>query len=203
MPPLRLVAIVAVPVLVAACAQPEARYPQSLAPCDLLPTEAAHKLTDVGAKLGGPQPKESQFIVPDDFCLWRYKQEKAHFWSDYKRGPAERRVFLDVNVISADSGGAPKASTSFAEERARRHQNDERDVTIPGIGDEAYAVTPLIFEKRPETTVQFRRSNALVTVTLSGSDCCVGNGKADIPPDKRRKLVVALAQAVDDYLLQR
>ena len=55
-----------------------------------------------------------------------------------------------------------------------------------------------------EGRLEFRRSNAVVRVSLSGRDCCVRTtGEFDLSAAKRRQLLVSAAKAADQTLSAR
>jgi hypothetical protein len=202
MPALRLVVIALIVALLPGCqAKPEAKYPQSLSACELLPREAAVRVTDVGGKLGAAQAKESHVLVPYQYCLWEYKQSREHSWSAYQAGPVERRLTMRVSVYSAKRRGAAGASGELSGQRDSLVASGTAIVQVPGLGEAAFLATDG-FQGQLTTRIWFRRSNAVVTVELSGRDCCVNKtADADMQAANRRKLVLAAATTADHTLL--
>ena len=188
-------------VLVPACqAKPEAKYPTSLTPCELLPREAAVRVTDVGTKLGAGQAKESHVLIRYKYCEWYYRQPRAHVWSAYRPGPVERRLTIRVSVIPAGRHGADGAAGEYQSERDSRVGDGAVVADLSGPGEEAF-LTSDEFGGRTTAQLTFRRSNAVVTVELSGRDCCRGTG--EMRSANRRKLLIAAATAADHTLLTR
>lgn len=204
MPALRLVVIALILALLPGCqAKPEAKYPQSLSACELLPREAAARVTDVGGKLGAAQAKESRVLVPYKYCLWEYAQSRKHSWSAYRPGPVQRRLTTRVNVYSAEQQGAEGASGELSGQRDSLVASGTAVAEVPGLGEAAFLATDG-FQGQLTTRVWFRRSNAVVTVELSGRDCCLNKTvDTDMQAANRRKLVLAAATATDRTLLTR
>lgn len=184
--------------LVAGCARepkPDARYPESLTPCELLPPESAAKVLDVGAELGPAQPKVSRFIVEKPYCLWKYKQKKKHFW-EVRPGPVERSLTVSVEVFNADENGAIGAK-AFLEASPVAGQQ-----TLTGLGDAAIWSTDR--SNWSIGRIKFQRSNAVVTVTLTGHDWVERTHKGrDIEAAKLRQMVTKTARAIDLQLQSR
>ncbi|MEU4193003.1 hypothetical protein AB0E69_13980 [Kribbella sp. NPDC026611] len=204
MPSLRpVVALSAVLLLLPGChAQPEARYSAGLGPCELLPRPAAVRATDVGAKIGPAQAKESHVLIPYKYCEWAYKQDRKHFWSAYRRGPVERRVTIELQVVSAKKGGAPAAGTRFDGDREDDRKNGAAITPVTGIGESAFQ-TVFTAEGASTGVLEFRRSNAVVTVKLTATDCCRGTSEYEVPSGTRTRLLMTAATAADQTLLTR
>ncbi|MFF0266561.1 hypothetical protein [Kribbella sp. NPDC004536] len=204
MPTPRLVAIVLVLVVLSGC-QPkvDARYPNTLTACDLLPREAAVRVTDVGAQLGTAQAKESHVIVPYKYCEWSYKQPRAHWYSGYKPGPTERELTIHLSVHTKKQHGADGAGAEYGGQRDSQVANGAMVSDLPGIGDAAFLATD-DFHGMVTSRIWFRRSNALVEVELWGRDCCVNRtAETQMQAANRRKLLLAAATAADRTLLAR
>lgn len=204
MPSLRLVAVALAVVFLSAChAEPDAKYPESLGACELLPREAAIRVTDAGGKISAAQEKESHILLPYKYCLWEYKQSTKSFWSAYRPGPIGRQLTINVQVISAKAGGTPVAVTRYVGDRDSYHQNGSGAEAVPGIGEAAFVSTSG-FQGHVTGVLEFRRSNAVVTVQLSGRDCCVRKVvETDMQAANRRRLLLAAATAADQTLLGR
>lgn len=203
MPSLRPVAVVLAIALLPAChAEPEAKYPASLGACELLPREAAIRVTDAGAKLSAAQEKESHILLPYKYCLWDYKQSRKSFWSAYQPGPIGRQLTINVQVVPADSGGAPAAVTRYDGDRDSHHHDGSGEQAVPGIGEAAFASTSE-FQGHATGLLEFRRSNAVVTIRLSGRDCCVRKVETDMQAANRRRILLAVGKTADQTLLTR
>ncbi|HWD82692.1 MAG TPA: hypothetical protein VG497_27515 [Kribbella sp.] len=202
MPLPRLAVIALILALVTGCeAKPEAKYPDSLTACELLPRVAASRVTDVGAKLSDGQAKESHLLFKYKYCEWSYEQPRKHAWSPYQPGPVERRLTIRLTVISAGRHGAAGAAGEYTSQRDSRVKDGAAVADLPGPGESAFMATDE-YGGRTTATVWFRRSNAVVQVELSGRDCC-RRTSGDMQAANRRKLVIAAATAADQTLLTR
>lgn len=188
-------------VAIAGCGhhQPEAKVPESLRPCDLLPRDAAIRATDVGSKIGPPQAKETKFLRTVRYCEWDYRQPKKHFWSSSTPGAVERTLIVELAVYSAKSGGAGAAAAGFESDQSDARKNGETPQPVSGIGENAFTTTSESSARPTRSTVEFRWSNALVKVTWSGRDCCRG----DIPAGRRQALLLAATKVVEQELITR
>jgi hypothetical protein len=184
-------------------AKADAKYPGTLTACELLPREAAVRVTDVGTKLSAGQAKESHVIVPYKYCLWSFEQPRAHWYSAYQKGPTERRLTIQVSVRSAKQHGADGAAGEYDGQRSSQVANGATVADVPGIGEAAFLATD-DFQGMVTSRVWFRRSNAVVDVELSGRDCCVNKTvETQMQAANRRKLLLAAATAADRTLLGR
>ncbi|WP_427886525.1 hypothetical protein ACQHIV_27695 [Kribbella sp. GL6] len=204
MPTPRLVAIALVLAVLAGCqAKVDAKYPGALAACDLLTRDQAIRATDVGAKLSTAQAKESHVIVPYKYCVWSYKQPRAHWYSAYAQGPIERRLKISVSVHTAKQHGATGAIAEYDGQRGSMVANHATVGDVPGIGEEAFLATD-DFQGLVTSRVWFRRSNAVVEVELWGTDCCVQKTvETQMQAANRRRLLLAAATAADRTLQGR
>jgi hypothetical protein len=192
-------------VLGACAAEPEAKYPESLGPCELLPSDQAIHVLDIGAKLGPPKDETSNIIVSYRTCSWEYKQPRKHFWSSPKPGPVERTLTIHVDVVPADDGGAPKAAERYESDRSSHPAGELVFDDVPGVGEAAF-VSLVRWGEAPDVDgrLEFRRSNAVVKVGLSGRDCCGRPGIASgLPTAKHRSLLLGAARIVDGELARR
>jgi hypothetical protein len=204
MPTPRLVVIVLVLAVLSGChAKADAKYPQDLSACDLLSRETAARVTDVGARLGAAQEKESQVPLPFKYCEWSFKQPRAHWYSAYRKGPVERRLTIHVSVYPAKRHAADGAAGEYDGQRKSQVAAHATVADVPGIGAAAFLSTD-DFQGLVTSNVWFRRSNAVVEVTLWGTDCCVNKtAAAQMQAANRRKLLLAAATAADHTLLGR
>jgi hypothetical protein len=127
-------------------------YATAPAPCDSLGTKTIKSLVP-GAKTAGKE------IPSTDSSLRRTCSWNALKGYDYR--------WLDVSFEITKSDEA--ARKSFDERVASRSGGGE----VPGVGDSGYSVVNLATEDKQQTregVVLVRASNALVTVTYSGSD---------------------------------
>ncbi|MGZ0149304.1 hypothetical protein ACXJJ3_19705 [Kribbella sp. WER1] len=204
MPTPRLVAIVLVLAVLSGCqSKVDAKYPESLSACELLPREQAVRVTDVGARLGTAQEKESHVLLPYKYCLWSFKQPRAHWYSAYAKGPIERRLTIHVSVYPAKRHGADGAAGEYDDQRSSQVANHATVGDVPGIGESAFLATE-VFHGMATSRLWFRRSNALVEVELWGTDCCADKTQeTQMQAANRRKLLLAAATAADRTLLGR
>lgn len=199
----RLAVAFAAVVLLSACQpEPEAKYPKDLNSCELLPREAARKVTDVGAKLGPPEEKTFNFIVTYKYCKWSYKQPRDHWWSSYQKGPVKRDLTVRAEVTSKKSGGATAVAVQYDGDLDNERKQGHAVQEMPGIGEDAFISTQEYSDGQQRSEVTFRRSNALITVGLTGEDCCARQSD-DMQAANRRKIVLAAAKAADEALLSR
>lgn len=127
-------------------------YSTAPAPCDSLSKKSIKSLVP-GAKTAGKE------IPSTDSRLRRTCSWNALEGYDYR--------WLDVSFEITESDEA--AEKSFEERVADRSGGGE----VPGVGDAGYSVVNLTTEDRQQTregVVLVRSSNALVSVTYSGSD---------------------------------
>ncbi|MFD7153808.1 hypothetical protein ACFV9C_04390 [Kribbella sp. NPDC059898] len=201
MPTPRMVAIVLVLAVLAGCqATVDAKYPGTLTACDLLPRDQAIQVTDVGAKLSTAQAKESHVLVPYKYCLWSYKQPRAHWYSAYAQGPIERQLKIYVSVHTAKQHGAKGAIAEYDGQRSSMVANHATVGDVPGIGEQAFLATD-DFQGLVTSRVWFRRSNAVVEVELWGTDCCASKTQqTQMQAANRRRLLLAAATAADRNL---
>ncbi|MFK4083855.1 hypothetical protein ACI2LF_07100 [Kribbella sp. NPDC020789] len=206
MPPLMRPAVVlAAVVLLSACQpEPEAKYPADLNACELLPREAARRITDVGPSLGPAEEKTWNVIVTYKYCQWSYKQPREHFWSSYRKGPVKRTLTVRAQITPAKSGGATAVAVQYDGHLDSERQAGHTVQEVPGIGEDAMVSTRTDSDGRQSTQVIFRRSNALITVGLYGEDCCAGQSREiDMRAANRREIVLAVAKVTDHSLLSR
>ncbi|MGN9757328.1 hypothetical protein [Streptomyces sp. SD31] len=127
-------------------------YASAPAPCDSLSTKTVKSLVP-GAKTAGKE------IPSTDSKLRRTCSWNALKGYDYR--------WLDVSFeITASDDAAEK---SYKE----RVANKSGGGAVPGVGDSGYSVVNLTTEDKQQTregVVMIRASNALVSVTYSGSD---------------------------------
>ncbi|MFE9022631.1 hypothetical protein ACFYNL_29275 [Streptomyces sp. NPDC007808] len=127
-------------------------YPAAPAPCDSLGAKTVKSLVP-GARTAGKE------IPSTDSKLRRTCSWNALKGYDYR--------WLDVSFEITASDDA--ALTSFKERVAARSGGGD----VPGIGDSGYSVVNLTTEDGQQTregVVLVRASNALISVTYSGSD---------------------------------
>ncbi|GAB3939311.1 hypothetical protein GCM10029976_055260 [Kribbella albertanoniae] len=206
MPPLtRLAVALSAVALLAACQpEPEAKYAKDLNSCELLPRETARRIMDVGPKLGPAEEKTWNFLVTYKYCQWTYKQPRDHFWSSYQKGPVKRQLTIRAEITTAESGGAPAVTIQYGGQLDADRKSGYAVQEVPGIGEAAFIATQKYDDGRESTKVKFRRSNALITLSLSGQDCCARQrGETDMDASKRRTTILAVAKAADHALLSR
>jgi hypothetical protein len=179
----------------ACTADPPARYAADLSPCALLPDKTAR--SSVGVQLPAGRDKGPQeflgLSIRNRYCEWKYKAAEH----PYRRVvPYKRELTVGLVVFPAKDGGSEAAAKDVRE----RHDPGQQAVT--GIGQQAWWLTS---DRGWATgTIVFRRDNAVVSVDLTGYDCCrTGGLGTDLPSQRLREVVTSLARTVDASLQAR
>jgi hypothetical protein len=146
----------------AGCSEPEPLYPASLKPCDLYSQRDAERL--LGVEMDAPEQDlgSSGGHTLIRHCTWEYlrvdKPESGPMV------PSARALIVTLVVFDRDSGGV---------DRAVEHQRKsfEGGHPVARIGDEASWRCQINWR---EADLQFRRDNAVVKLSISGTDGTAG-----------------------------